>query len=155
MTGFPGWTLNDNPRESSLSSATYLDAADQIFLWEAGDVGGVEAEALGDELGSGESFAKDPILAMIMGLSHDVHDFMGDDAGESAAEEAIFLFALPAEEGFGDGIADLIASHIGKGENLAVDDVGPGEGALFIEESGEVFHAAGTLEADDDDFRGL
>ncbi len=68
--------------------------------------------------------------AVIVFLAEDVEDFVGEDAGQGSPEEEVGAAEVTAPHGGADGCGDAVAEDDGEGLDLAVGDVGEGEGGV-------------------------
>lgn len=68
--------------------------------------------------------------AVIVFLAEDVEDFVGEDAGQGSPEEEVGAAEITAPHGGADGCGDAVAEDDGEGLDLAVGDVGEGEGGV-------------------------
>lgn len=68
--------------------------------------------------------------AVFVFLSEDVEDLVGENAGEGPSEKQIGAAEVTAPHGGADGRGDFVAEDDGEGLNLAVGDVGEGEGGV-------------------------
>ena len=129
-----------------------FDGGEQIRGDERGEDrrGGGEGGAGGVEFGGGQGGFREAVLVMFLAFTEDMADFVGDDAGEGAAEvvrgepEGVVADA-------GGGQQNPAAIGLDEGQDVSIGDVGYAERAGVRQVRGLGMGRAGSGKADHDE----